>query len=345
MTTSMQRIKDKLRHALPPAKWRHLPVRFRKPLFFSIFLLALGAFAVGFLFLMYERSYVPQPFPVSVNPTLNLIEEDPAVDEYYEKHITATDKEGTKLDWADWLSEKLFGGEWYQILAAPRARNLVIYPGERREEIADKFGDILRWSEDERQQFMDLVATSSPLMLEGKFYPGHYLVDQEAPPEYVAGLVNDKFNEEIRARYQRRVENQVSLEDALIIASLLEREAYDFTDMREISGVIWNRLFMGMNLQLDATLQYAKGSSPYGPWWPVPLPRDKYIDSPYNTYQNEGLPPGPIANPSIEAVLAALNPIETDCLFYFHAAGGVFYCSDTYEEHVANLRQLYGRGR
>jgi UPF0755 protein len=101
-----------------------------------------------------------------------------------------------------------------------------------------------------------------------------------------------------------------------------------------------------MPLQLDATLQYVRGSNPYeARWWPVPRPRDKFLDSPFNTYKNTGLPPAPIANPSAEAVLAALNPRSTDCLFYFHADDGAYYCSKTYDEHVRKLRDVFGRGR
>jgi UPF0755 protein len=125
--------------------------------------------------------------------------------------------------------------------------------------------------------------------------------------------------------------------------------------MRIISGIIWNRLFNNMNLQIDATLQYAKASEPDGKtsqrgevagnWWPAVLPKDKYIKSPYNTYENPGLPPGPIATPSVAAVLAALNPVPTSCLYYFHDANGVFHCSDTYVEHVALLKEYYGQGK
>ena len=112
--------------------------------------------------------------------------------------------------------------------------------------------------------------------------------------------------------------------------------------MRYISGVIWNRLFIDMPLQIDATLQYARGTPGNNrTWWPVPVPRDKYIDSPYNTYQNIGLPPEPISNPSVDAIIAALNPRATDCLFYFHDTHGNFHCTATYEEHVELLREYY----
>jgi len=107
--------------------------------------------------------------------------------------------------------------------------------------------------------------------------------------------------------------------------------------------VIWNRLFIDMPLQLDASLQYAKANNPYEDnWWPAVRPEDKFIDSPFNTYQNKGLPPEPIANPSVDAIVATLNPRVTDCIYYFHSATREYYCSVTYEDHVSKLREVYG---
>jgi UPF0755 protein len=166
-----------------------------------------------------------------------------------------------------------------------------------------------------------------------------------ATPKEVAELLQEKFEADILARYTTAVEDKVPLEDALVIASLLEREASDFENMREVSGVIWNRLFINMPLQLDATLQYVKGGKTNEKtWWPVPKPADKYLKSPYNTYANKGLPPAPIGNPSAAAVLAALNPIATDCVYYFHDDNRNYHCSKTYEEHVQKLRAIFGRG-
>jgi UPF0755 protein len=113
--------------------------------------------------------------------------------------------------------------------------------------------------------------------------------------------------------------------------------------MAVISGILWNRLFSDMRLQADTTLQYVRGTARNG-WWPVPRPRDKYLKSTYNTYLNKGLPPGPIASPSVAALYAALNPEKTDCLFFFHSKG-TFTCSVTYEEHVKKLKKIYGRGK
>ena len=112
--------------------------------------------------------------------------------------------------------------------------------------------------------------------------------------------------------------------------------------MRLISGIMWNRLFADMNLQIDATLQYAKASNrATNNWWPKVAPVDKYIKSAYNTYTYKGLPPAPIANPSVAAILAALNPVNTPCLYYFNDKAGDFHCSESYAEHVKLLKKYY----
>jgi UPF0755 protein len=284
-------------------------------------------------------------FPVGVNFATKIILEDPLLDWYVGEHLSINVDASKRQRFFDKLFAEVAKLGWYQNLASSVSRILVIYSGERKEEIAANFASILKWDSDEKQLFIDYVSEAEPALTEGKFFPGRYVVPLDASPELVADLVYVNFTEEILARYSPEVEAEVPLADALIIASLLEREAYDFTDMRIISGVIWNRLFIDMPLQLDASLQYARGSSASeSKWWPVPVPRDKFIDSPFNTYQNEGLPPSPIANPSVEAVIAALNPRVTECLFYFHGPKGAFYCTPTYEEHVAKLREIYGQG-
>ena len=280
---------------------------------------------------------IATPFPLGVDPASQEIIEQPDVDDFRDTYVAQGPRQPLRNDWRDRLVGIFARIEKLQHLALASSRVLVIYAGERHEEVATNFAGILRWSGAERQTFITTVQAAFPDQTEGIFLPGKYVVDKEASPETVAAMLIDGFNREVVNRYPADIDAVVPLSDALVIASLLEREAYDFTDMREISGVIWNRLFIDMPLQLDATLQYAKGSSPIGPWWPKPQSQDKWIDSPYNTYQNKGLPPGPIANASVEAVLAALNPIETDCLFYLHAAGGAFYCAETYTEHQANI--------
>ncbi|MCB9810877.1 MAG: endolytic transglycosylase MltG [Candidatus Nomurabacteria bacterium] len=285
-------------------------------------------------------------FPIGVDPAKKEIVENASVDWYVESYLSIHVDESRKQRLFDRMVAELAKWDFYQQFASPRSRVLVIYPGERKEEIAKNFGDILKWTKSEREQFMAAVVEAEPLISDGKFYPGRYVVDIDTSPEVVAETLNSRFDHEIADKYNPEIATKVPLKDALTIASLLEREAYDFTDMRYISGIIWNRTFINMPLQLDATLQYVRGSKPSEPkWWPAVRPNDKFLSSPYNTYKNTGLPPAPIANPSVEAVVAALNPRATDCLFYFHDKNGEFYCSATYEDHIASLKKVYGRGQ
>lgn len=324
---------------------------------YLLVLIACAAATLGISLLLESKQFVYQqqakeateivvndPFPVSVDPLSQTIISEDLVDDFAYETIAL--KESPRDTWKSKVAAFFAGREWYQNLASPVSRIIVIWPGERKEEIASNIGDILRWNSAEQAEFMQRIATSVPIQSEGKFYPGQYIAHRGATPSDIATLVETKFNDEILSRYTEEVSDQVPLEHALTIASLLEREASDFENMREISGVIWNRLFIDMPLQLDATLQYVRGSRPTEEdWWPVPTPADKYLESPFNTYANRGLPPAPIGNPSAAAVLAALNPRPTDCLYYFHDAEQDYFCSTTYEEHVRKLKISYGQGR
>jgi len=283
------------------------------------------------------------PFPVSVNVETREIIESPIFTTFYENTFAL---ENTKVKkWFGKLASVLARRDWYQNMASPVGRIVVIWPGERKEEVIQHIGDILDWDNENRAEFARLIDSQSPTMPEGKYFPGQYLTHRSATPLDIASLISTEFAQEVQLRYPKSVADKVPLSDALIIASLLEREASDFQNQREVAGVIWNRLFIDMPLQLDATLQYAKANTPNEPkWWPVVRPADKFIDSEFNSYQNKGLPPSPIANPSAEAILAALNPIATDCLYYFHGPNGDYYCSKSYPEHVSKLKEVYGQG-
>jgi cell division protein YceG involved in septum cleavage len=289
----------------------------------------------------------PTAFPLGVNPKTKTVSENPLIDSFLGT-VVASNHTSPSLaqNWLTKMLAKLADSDWYQNLASPISRLLVIQSGERQEEITSHFSHILGWSATETDEFKARLAAEIPVLPDGKLYPGTYVVEKEASPDTVAAVVADKFNTEVRAHYTNDIESVIPMKDTLIVASLLEREAYDFEDMRYISGIIWNRLFINMRLQIDATMQYAKANKTknvrVSDWWPTPLPADKFIDSPYNTYKYNGLPPTPIANPSVDAIIAALNPRETDCLFYFHDRNGKFYCTNTYEEHVALLKKVYG---
>ena len=296
-------------------------------------------------------SAMQERFPVTVNPREKTIVEDELVNAFLESpHSPLQAAAGSAGDVFGgvfaWVAITIANAPWYQTLAAADGRFVNVTPGMRKEQVVGAFAGALGWSSSQKKEFLT-ASPYSPLPLpEGSFISGIYLVDKGATPLVAQALVNERFSKEILARYGKETAELVPLNQALTIASLIEREAAGADDMRIISGIIWNRLFINMNLQIDATLQYAKANtSAANSWWPKPVPADRFRKSPYNTYLNKGLPPTPIASPSVASVLAALNPRSTSCLFYFHDAYRGFHCSDTYEEHVALLKKYYGRGK
>ena len=286
-------------------------------------------------------------FPITVDPRNETINEDPAVDALFGESSQELEAAASLADTAvTWLANAVTSIPGYSQIAGSDIVFVDIKSGYREEEVARAFGLALGWSKAEQEAFLEQVHTTAPELTEGEFVPGTYMVSSAANASYVQELLSDRYVRDIAARYTPEAEAALPLQDALTIASLLQRETRDPSEMRLISGIIWNRLWSGMNLQIDATLQYAKASKGgTKSWWPVPVPADKYIKSEYNTYQNAGLPPGPISNPSTEAILAALNPKKTDCLFYFHDRRGEMFCSPDYAGHVRALKKSYGQGK
>jgi len=279
------------------------------------------------------------PFPIGVDPKRATVTEQSILEQTDAEQVSVIDHS------LNYLASQLQTNHWYQRLASPISRIIIVWPGERTEEAAQNIAGVMRWDSNQTQQFIDLMQDNKYSFEQGFVLPGQYITHRNATPDDIANLIQTRYQTAVLDRYTADIETAIPLSEALIIASLIEREASDFENMREVSGVIWNRLFIDMPLQLDASLQYVKANQPTElDWWPVVRPKDKYLDSPYNTYQHNGLPPSPIANPSVEAIIAALNPRATDCLYYFHSASREYYCNATYEEHVEELRRVYGRG-
>jgi UPF0755 protein len=290
------------------------------------------------------------PFPVSVDPATKSIVDNPIADAYFtEQTSSVTASAGTVSEILGYIATLLDNTRVYQSLAAADGHLITILPGYRKEQIVVELTNALGWNKTQQQEFIADVAAQTPGLTDGVYAPGTYVVDDNMTPSNVAALMNVAFDKSILVHYASTTAQKVPLSQALVVASLIEREAKGPEDMRMISGIIWNRLFDNMNLQIDATLQYAKASEGIGiskdVWWGPVYPKDKYISSAYNTYENPGLPPEPIANPSLAAVLAALNPVATKCLYYFHDSKGNFHCSDTYAEHVKLLKEYYGQGK
>ena len=154
---------------------------------------------------------------------------------------------------------------------------------------------------------------------EGYLFPDTYL--------FLPSADADQIIKEMRDNFFKKAGNMER--DIIIIASLIEKEVPKTEDRGLVSGVFWKRLEIGMPLQVDAVFPYITGRNN--------VTLDDYkIKSPYNTYLNKGLPPGPISNPGLDAIQSALNPKESPYLFYLSGKDGKTHFAETYEKHLAN---------
>jgi UPF0755 protein len=211
----------------------------------------------------------------------------------------------------------------------------------------------------------DAIKVKDQTSLEGFLFPDTYFFNKPIAPYDVVNRILSNFEKRL-AQAETLAENenqnglyrlpayptikigkgagQVSLYQVLTLASIIEKETgRDVSkagedqkqrldeERRTVAGIFYNRLAIGQALQSDATVNYASGKSDAQATY-----KDLEIDSPYNTYKYAGLPPGPICNPSLSSIIAALSPIKTDYYYFFHKqpSGEVVY-SKTFEEHTA----------
>lgn len=209
----------------------------------------------------------------------------------------------------------------------------------RKEQIGEKLAEILGWSEEKLERWNTIHKDNQPEYFEGVYYPDTYLIPADESEDLVAERFINRFNEKFVSLEDKFFEKNIKWTTGLKIASLIAREAAGSEDMKLISGIIWNRLDEGMPLQIDATMQYTLGKNENGSWWGSIDLKEKQNDSPYNSYLYEGLPPTPICSPTVEAIEAALNPEETDCLYYLHDKNKQIHCAETYREHQENIEK------
>lgn len=186
--------------------------------------------------------------------------------------------------------------------------------------------------------FLEIIRNENK---EGYLFPGNYQVDREISPQGLVDQIYENFISHISQDFESRVRDQgLTMHEAVILASIVEREAVVDEEKPIIASVFLNRLKMNINLGADPTVQYALGfNEAQSTWWTNPLSLDDLkLPSSYNTYVNPGLPPGPICNPGLSALQAVANPAETTYL-YFRAAcdgSGLHIFAETFEEHLGN---------
>jgi UPF0755 protein len=171
--------------------------------------------------------------------------------------------------------------------------------------------------------------------LEGYLYPDTYRVWGDQLPD---SLVRKQLDEFASMFATTTVGPQSAplktLDDVIILASIVEAEVRDTSDRRIVAGIFLNRLEAGMALQTDASISYLTGSGRSRS-----TAKDLSIDSPFNTYKYPGLPPAPINNPSADSIRAVLNPSPNDYLYFLTDEAGTVYYGRTLEEHAANRRK------
>ncbi|MSU25751.1 MAG: endolytic transglycosylase MltG [Candidatus Levybacteria bacterium] len=175
---------------------------------------------------------------------------------------------------------------------------------------------------------------------EGYLFPDTYLIPKLSNIDFIINKLTTTFDE----KYSNLINpNRISREKAVIIASMIEREARLAEDRPIVSSVIQNRLNINMKLDIDATLQYVLGyQSEEKRWWKSELSNnDKKIESSYNTYKRIGLPFGPISNPGVSSLKAALQPATTDYFYYITDRNGKNRYAKTLSGHEANIEK-YG---
>jgi len=175
--------------------------------------------------------------------------------------------------------------------------------------------------------------------IEGFLFPGEYQLSKNLSQEEVLCSFIERFFESIPLNYEELVNKQgLTLYEATILASIVQREVVNAEEAPIIAGVFINRLNVHMPLQSDPTVQYAIALDlEQLNWWKSPLESiDLQIDSPYNTYIDNGLPPSPICNPDINSLLAIAFPEKTNFLFFRASCdqSGRHIFSETYQQHV-----------
>jgi UPF0755 protein len=204
---------------------------------------------------------------------------------------------------------------------------ITIPEGWTKERIGDYFGENGFFSFP-KNEWLNAASTS-----EGYLFPDTYFIDKDARPGQIVKIMSQNFNSKISQEMREAIrKNGKNFNEILIMASLIEKEAFDSLEEKSlISGILWKRLENNMPLQVDATVSYIVGRPSL-----KLTDEDLAIDSPYNTYKYRGLPPSAIGNPGLESIIAAVYPKNSPYLYYLHAKNGKIYYAKTFEEHKRN---------
>ncbi|TVR67055.1 MAG: endolytic transglycosylase MltG [Spirochaetaceae bacterium] len=168
-------------------------------------------------------------------------------------------------------------------------------------------------------------------ILDGYLFPETYRLFPESTPESLIRRMLVTFGRRVSPELRSEIDRQGrTLHEVLTLASIVQKESAGAPEMPDVAGVFWHRLRIGMRLESDATVNYVLGTNRRQPTF-----ADTAVEHPYNTYRNAGLPPGPIGNPGMDAIMAAIYPSDTEYLFFLHKHDYEIVLSRTFAEHLA----------
>ena len=183
-----------------------------------------------------------------------------------------------------------------------------------------------------KEDFQFLSSIPSDKNLEGFLFPDTYRIYNNSEVEDIIRKMLKNFDKKLTQELRDEIQKQEKdLYEILTMASVIQKEVRSTKDMKVVSGIFWDRIKYGQPLESCATIGYILGESKIRYSF-----EDTKIDSPYNTYTNKGLPPGPIANPGLQAIEAAVYPEFTDYVYFLSKPNGETVFSITYEEHLSN---------
>jgi UPF0755 protein len=232
------------------------------------------------------------------------------------------------------------------------ARSVTVLEGWRLEEVADAYAaqgipraDFIAQARARNFEFPFIDGLGGSVSLEGYLYPARYPVRKDDTATDVINALLEGFESNVPVDLAAQAEESgLSLHDVVTLASIIEREAVVPEERPIMAQVFLRRLREGIPLGADPTVQYAVAADPdsveeYGYWKRELTRADLEVDSPYNTYQESGLPPGPISNPRLDSMLAVVNPANTNYLYFVAKPDGSHAFASTLEEHQQNVEQ------
>jgi UPF0755 protein len=167
---------------------------------------------------------------------------------------------------------------------------------------------------------------------QGYLFPDTYFFPPTATSSDIISRMKENFDAKIAPFLPAIAISTHTEADIITMASILEQEATSTTDRKIVAGILWNRIRAGVPLEVDSSVAYAAGKL-----LKDVTAADINIHSPYNTYEHTGLPPGPLDNPGLDSISAALFPIQTKYVYFLTGSDGIMHYATTFAQHEANI--------